>query len=278
LAGKIIVTHLNPDLDAICSVWLLKKFDPDYKKAIIKLVAAGQTYKNLKPDEDENIVHVDTGLGKFDHHQIQKKTCAAQLVFNYLKSRFKHLNKDEALIRLIKVIRDIDNFKDCLWPNAQADYYDFNLQYVLDGLKVGGQLDDDGLIEKGQFCLNGIYTRLKIKVKAEADLKRGYEFESHWGKAVGVLSHNFKIHKIGLRQGYIIVVQKDVRTDHVRIKARPESKVDLTETRSKLKKLDPKATWFLHISKKMLLNGSTKNPKMKPSTLGLKKVIQVLSV
>ena len=71
------------------------------------------------------------------------------------------------------------------------------------------------------------------------------------------------------------MVQKDTKTEHVRIKARPDSKVDLTEVKDKLAKLDPEATWFLHISKRMLLNGSTKNPAMRPSKLSLKKVIEV---
>ena len=71
-------------------------------------------------------------------------------------------------------------------------------------------------------------------------------------------------------------LQKDAKTEHVRIKAKPDSQVDLTQTKEELAKLDPKATWFLHISKKMLLNGSTKNIKMKPSRLSLKKVIEIL--
>jgi hypothetical protein len=40
--------------------------------------------------------------------------------------------------------------------------------------------------------------------------------------------------------------------------------------------MDPQATWFLHVSKKMLLNGSPKNPKMKPTKLPLNDIIEVL--
>ena len=40
--------------------------------------------------------------------------------------------------------------------------------------------------------------------------------------------------------------------------------------------MDPKATWFLHIGKKMLLNGSVKNPKMRPTKLELGDIIKVL--
>ncbi|MFC1711299.1 chromate resistance protein ChrB domain-containing protein [Patescibacteria group bacterium] len=274
--AKIIATHNNPDLDAICSIWLLKKFDPSFEKATIVLVPAGTTYKNQKTDENDGIVHVDVGLGKFDHHQTSKRTCAAELVFNYLKSKFKYLKKDKALVRLIKVVNDIDHFSECLWPNPEADYFNFLLPDVLDGLKISGKLDDQGLIEYGSMLLEGVYSKIKIKVKAEENLKEGYEFTTKWGKAIGMLTHNNNVLKLGLKTGYIIVIQKDGNTEHVRIKARPKSPVDLTEAENKLKKLDPKATWFLHKSKKMLLNGSSKNPEMRPSSLSLKKVIEVV--
>ena len=274
---KIIVTHLNPDLDAISSVWLLKKFAADFKEAKVCFVPAGQTYQNLKVDENENIVHVDTGMGKFDHHQLRTKTCAAELVFNYLKSKFSYLKKDKALIHLIKVIRDIDNFNDCLWPEPTADYFYFCLDKILDGLKMAGKIDDQGLVKTGCFLLDGVYQSLKIRFKAQEDLEGGYQFSSLWGRAIGVLSSNNKVLKLGLKMGYVLVVQKDGDTEQIRIKARPDSQVDLTKTKERLVKLDPKATWFLHQNKKILLNGSSKNPKMKPSRLSLKKVIEILS-
>ena len=52
--------------------------------------------------------------------------------------------------------------------------------------------------------------------------------------------------------------------------------IDLTLAYEKLRKMDPSATWFLHIGKKMLLNGSVKNPKMRPTRLGLSDIINVL--
>ena len=52
--------------------------------------------------------------------------------------------------------------------------------------------------------------------------------------------------------------------------------IDLTLVYEKLRKMDPSATWFLHVSKKMLLNGSVKNPKMRPTRLGLSDIIGVL--
>jgi hypothetical protein len=275
---KIIVTHFNPDLDALCAVWLLKRFGQNFEEAVVQFVPAGETYKNSKVDEDENIIHVDTGLGRFDHHQLEAKTCAAKLVFNYLKSKRKELSSDKALIQLIEVVRQIDHFEEVLWPAPTSDHYNFQLDQLLDGLKNAGKADDDDLVDLGLRCLDGVYSSLKIKNKAKEELEEGVEFMTKWGKAIGCLTQTNEVLKLGQKQGYVLVIQKDAKTDHVRIKARPDSKVDLTEVKERLAKLDPQATWYLHISKRMLLNGSTKNPEMKPSKLSLKKVIEVLKI
>lgn len=273
---KIIVTHFNPDLDAICAIWLLKRHDKEMKASQVEFVSAGQTWRGQIVDVNPNIIHVDTGLGKFDHHQLTKKTCAAQLVFNYLKSANKNLKNDLALIRLIKVVKAIDNFEECLWPESNADYFNFNLHEVLKGLKSCSIAQDQDLIEFGLKSLTAVYSSLKIKINAEKELRKGYQFKTKWGKAIGCLTHNDQVLKVGQKQGFTLVVQKDSRTEHIRIKARPDSKVDLTKVKNKLLQLDPKASWFLHSSKKMLLNGSSKNTQMKASKLSLKKVISIL--
>jgi hypothetical protein len=56
----------------------------------------------------------------------------------------------------------------------------------------------------------------------------------------------------------------------------PGTKVDFTQAYEALMKKDPQATWFLHASKKILLNGTTKNPDMKPTKLSLDEIIEVL--
>ena len=80
--------------------------------------------------------------------------------------------------------------------------------------------------------------------------------------------------------GYTIVIRKDPRKGYVRIKALPangkEKGADLTLMYEKLKKVDTQATWFLHVSKKMLLNGTPKNPKMIPTKLSLNDIIKVV--
>jgi hypothetical protein len=120
------------------------------------------------------------------------------------------------------------------------------------------------------------------KVWAEKEIKeKGIEFNTKWGKGLGLESLNDSVVKLAQLMGYVVVIRKDPRKGYLRIKAKPnkndqEKGVDLTLACEKLSKMDPQATWFLHVSKKMLLNGSTKNPKMKPTKLSLNDIIGVL--
>jgi len=82
---KTIVVHIGPDLDAITSVWLVKKYFPGWEEAALAFVPAGTTLNKLPPDDNPEVVHVDTGFGKFDHHQTDADICAAMLVYAEIK-------------------------------------------------------------------------------------------------------------------------------------------------------------------------------------------------
>src|SRR3989304_8840869 len=85
LAQKIIVTHQSPDFDGIPAIWLLKRFHPDFADARLAFVPVGDaTYNNEPVDSNLNVLHVDTGMGKFDHHQTNDFTCGAKLVYEWL--------------------------------------------------------------------------------------------------------------------------------------------------------------------------------------------------
>ena len=92
---KTIVTHFAPDLDGITSIWLLKTFLPEWKEAAIAFVPAGKTLQDTPVDSDLEVVHVDTGFGKFDHHQSNEDTCAALLVYESLGKKDEALEKSE---------------------------------------------------------------------------------------------------------------------------------------------------------------------------------------
>src|SRR3989338_531347 len=151
---KVIVTHIFPDLDAIASIWLLIRFHPEFNEVDLEFVPAGTTYQNLAVDSDPTVIHVDTGMGQFDHHQLEAKTCAAELVFNHLKSqKFITLKHQSALERLVKLIVEIDNFDDCFWPESSADRYNVGLSEIINNLKISGRLNDKELVYQGLILL-----------------------------------------------------------------------------------------------------------------------------
>src|SRR5579871_6826080 len=93
---KIIVTHASPDLDAITSVWLLKKFLLGWEHASVQFVPAGERIARSSPDSStviekvntDEVIHVDTGLGALDHHQTSDESvCAASRTWDFVSSQ-----------------------------------------------------------------------------------------------------------------------------------------------------------------------------------------------
>ena len=285
---KTIVTHIAPDVDAITSVWLLKRFIAEFKDAEIKFVPAGKTLNKDMVDSNPDIWHVDTGMGILDHHQTDEDTCAAKRCLEYIKkvqsSKLKvhkekglKIDEDEALERLVEVVNDIDHFREVYYPNPMADFYDFGMVSVLDGWKLIYTDDNQKITDLGMMILDGIYKNFQNKVWAIDEIKtEGIEFKTKWGKGIAIETVNDEVLRISQRMGYILAVRKDPKKDYVRIKGQPESKVDLTTCYNIYRKKDTQATWFLHASRKMILNGSIKNPESKPTKLTLREIVDVL--
>ncbi|MBI2031935.1 MAG: hypothetical protein HYT08_04955 [Candidatus Levybacteria bacterium] len=304
---KIIVTHSSPDLDAVSSVWVIKKFMPGWESAKVEFVPAGERFKNvvLAPNQrgpieninNDEVIHVDTGLGPLDHHQTASdKVCAASLTLDFVKA--EHLLRNQAispeklsaLERLIKIIVDIDHFKEVFWENPVADYHDFSLIGILDGLKIEKPDHDEFYVDFMSRNLDALLHEFENKIWAEKEIGKGIKFKTRFGEGIGFETINDSVIKLAQKKGYVLVVRKDPRKGYVRIKARPRDEsmvfekpedtknvdIDLTLTYEKLSKVDPQATWFLHVGKKMLLNGSVKNPKMKATRLSLSDIIKVL--
>ncbi len=295
----IIVAHTAPDMDAITSIWLIKKFLGGWDKAQVRFVPAGDALGRTQeqglllkdPIEKQGkdlLIQVDTGLGPLDHHQTQSdKVSAASLTFDYVMKEMWEsvplMNKEklEALERMVKYVVEVDHFKEVFRQDSLADYQDFSIVNILDGLKLQKQNDDQYYVDFISECLDALLHDFENKIWAEREIKKnGIEFNTRWGKGLGLETINDSVVKMAQLMGYVVVVRRDPRKGYVRIKARPdgtgEKGVNLTLACEKLKKMDPNATWFLHVSNKMLLNGTPKNPKMKPTKLSLSDIIEVL--
>ncbi|GIW62567.1 MAG: hypothetical protein KatS3mg090_0393 [Patescibacteria group bacterium] len=273
---KIIVTHTWPDLDAIASAWLIKRHLPGWKLAEMQFVPAGETLNQQKVDSNPNIIHTDTGLGQFDHHQLKQKTSATERVLKHLiKHKYISGLEKQALIRLTKVVTFFDNFQEVNLKDPTSDIYDFLLHQIIEGVKI--KLTNDlQTVEFGFLALEGVLNILKNKLRAEKELKNAYIFKTSKGKGLAVISSNEVVSQIALKSGYKLVLRFDKNRKIVKIKAHPESEIDLTETYNKLKNLEPKTRWFLHQSKKILLNGTLKSPNYTPTKLKLPELIEVL--
>ncbi len=296
---KIIVTHTSPDWDAIGSVWVLKKYLAGWQHAVVEFIPAGEISDRIKGKQveyhgavvkigDDEIIHVDTGMGPLDHHQTERQdVSAAGLAWQYIQKGLEkagdHFTSEhkEAVSRMIKIIVDTDHFREIFWPDSASDYIDFSVLAALDGMKLMRPDQDSYYVEWGVETLNSLLHYFENKIWAEREIAiNGREFTTKWGKAIGFETINDSVIKLAQKKGYMLAVRKDPRKGYVRIKARPsetgKNEVDLTLACEKLKKIDPGATWYLHVSKKMLLNGTVKNPKMTPTKLTLDEIIKVL--
>ncbi|MFS8159250.1 MAG: hypothetical protein ACMG6E_03385, partial [Candidatus Roizmanbacteria bacterium] len=205
---KTIVTHIGPDIDAISSVWLLRKFKPGWVMADVAFVPAGKTLDDQEVDSNPTVLHVDTGMGKFDHHQSEEKTCAASLVLDHLleidaiKDKYR-----EALERLVEVVRCFDNFEESSWEDADADWFQFCLPDILFGLK-GMSYTNEEVIEMGEKMLESVFLLLQQKVYAEKDIESGFVFTSPWGRTLALESRNSQVAHVALKAGYDMILWK----------------------------------------------------------------------
>lgn len=310
---KLIVTHKAADLDAIASSWLIKRFLPGWENADISFVPAGEKLSGkyirkgeviekvaFGNGEEAEVVHVDTGMTSLDHHQTEDgNVCATSLALDYVLEKNAPLKKNEnkvkALKRIVDYVIDDDHFQEVFYQNPTSDIYDFSIVGLIHGIKLLYPKDDMACLNFGIDALDSAYHFFENRVWAENEIKeKGIDFHTKWGKGLAIETLNDTVLKLAQQMGYVIAVRKDPETGSIRIKARPKKRtvnrepkttnqnifedvdIDLKPVYEKLKKMDTEATWFLHVSRRMLLNGSSKNPNMKGSKLSLSEVVEVL--
>ncbi|HXS14972.1 MAG TPA: DHH family phosphoesterase [Candidatus Saccharimonadales bacterium] len=300
----IIITHDSPDWDAIGSVWIIKRFLPGWENAKVEFVPAGErsprvANKVKEADEkiivevkEDKILHMDTGFTPLDHHQDKDTSvCSTSKAWQYVLEENKDLHggveqtkkdgKVEAIGRVVDYIVELDHFKEVFWPDAASNIHEFSLYGILDGMKGLHPSQSDYYVSWGMEILDAMVRRFESRIWAEREIAKGRAFETKWGKGLGIESINDSVIKLAQKTGYSVVVRRDPRKGYVRIKALPYKEgvtkdINLTLAAEQLRKMDPEATWFLHVSNKMLLNGTPKNPKMVPTKLSLDEIIRVL--
>ena len=179
--------------------------------------------------------------------------------------------------RLLAVVNDVDHFREVFYPNPTADYWDLGIVSEIDGWRLLYADNPIKIVELGFQALDGIYKTFQNKVWAERELKEnGVEFVSKWGAGIGVETTNDEVVHLAQKMGYVIALRKDPNKGYLRIKSLPKDEIDLESLYIKLKSDEPAATWFLHASHHMVLNGSSKNPAMRPTQKSLQQIIDVI--
>lgn len=285
---KLLVTHCAPDIDAITSVWIFKRFDPQrFADARVGFVPAG-----TKMDAGvaalefgvqlEDVVHTDTGLGEFDHHQPEqamRRVCASSLVYEEVCKTHPEHKDNWALEQIVEHALIDDHFEDYFWKDREDVKHLFSIGPILRGLEFTGMHTDETQLNFGMKCLDGIYAALRERRKAMLEVEeKGITFDSPWGRAIALPTSNQAVLKYAQLLGFNVVIQKDPKTGHVRIKAAPLPEIDLTSLYEKVMAEEQKSknpgTWFFHNGRHMLLNGSRKAiGRHAPSSLSLETLI-----
>lgn len=276
--AKTIVTHISPDFDGIPAIWLLKKFHPDFSDARLAFVPIGtKTYNNEPVDSNPDVTHVDTAMGKFDHHRTNEFTCGTKLVYEWLVAEGYVKEENKAVRKLVEIVTQIDHGWDSYkWCEAGDDRYEFLIHNVLSGWKMLYPGENEKYVEWTLGALDAIYKVLELKVAAQEELADGLKFQTRWGEGIAAYTANDSVLDLAIRMGFAVVVRKDPDRGHVRITGSTNHDVDLTRAFEVCREKDPDATWFLHASKVLLRNGSTRNPDMRPTKLGIEGIVEIL--
>jgi len=275
---KTIITHKNPHLDEIMCIWMIKRFLSGWSSSAVKYVATNPKGGSVKgSDADANKMYIGVGRGKFDEHKGNIEDSATTLVYAFLTREKKiALSKlDAAALReLVSYINDEDHGRHITQPLAEytmgstnaflpragyssAEILNFGMVYfdgVFECLIEKAQLEKDWVGKKIVKTISGPAVALQTTVNAKSVLRR----------AVG--------------EGIQIAIIVNPKNKFRSIRAVPESSVDLTESFERAKALEPKAEWYLHHSKKMLICGSDVAENKSLSKLNLEKMCGLIAL
>lgn len=275
----MIVTHIHPDLDAIMSSWLLVRFDKsNFGDAKFEFVPAPHTYRDLPPDNNPEIVHVDVGGGKFDHHKPGGfTTCAAKQVFEELVALKLVDEENEPLKTLVGIAYEIDTFADCYWPGTDSPRMALMLHEIIPALHRLQLYDNEAVLRMVFVYLDAAYQRLKDWEKGKEAVNEGKEFESAWGKGIIVTTAADDVSKTAQKMGYEIVVIHDPQKGFLKIKTAPAVKLDLKPLYDKICLRDDPERWVYHNSGHMLFSGSDKGQLKERTQLSLNDLTEMIS-
>ncbi len=258
----MIIGHLNPDIDCLCAIWILRRWH-NLEHAALQFVPSGQTFNGAPVDSDLNIIHVDTGHGRFDHHQVVDHTLSAtELV------RRTVAPDDLVLRRIAQAVTRLDHAlaEGGTAPNICDLIGGFNALYP----------EAPTLVAQSMFVnFDAWYANEAKQMRLEQAFAERIEFDTPWGFGIAMESDDGGSSRLAYSAGAVLYAYRDGK-GNMGIAARSRAQVDLTQVLRDLRRIDPQADWFLHASKRMLLCGTPKSPPRTPSQLSLQELVGVL--
>lgn len=263
LTPEVIVGHLAPDLDCLVAIWQFVRFG-DAQSARLAFVPAGATLDNQPADSNDTIVHVDTGGGRFDHHQHADHTLsAAELV------RRAVAPADEPLKRLVEQVTRLDH---ALAPNGPIF---FNINDLISGYNSLYPRHPQHVADAMLPNLDAWYEHEARQLRLEQAFKDRIEFETPWGLGIAMASDDGGSSKLAYGRGAVLYAYRD-QNGWMGIAAKARSNVDLRQVYAELREIDAGADWYLHPGWRLLLCGTAKAPPRQPSSLSLAELVSVI--
>lgn len=260
----VIVGHLAPDLDCLTAIWMLLRFG-GAAEAELHFVPAGTTLDARPPDADPRIIHVDTGGGRFDHHQrAATNLSASELV------RRAYRPGDVALERMVRQVTRIDTASAA--PGEQGF---FNIGALIAGYNLLFPSQPHHVAYAMLPNLDAWYEHEQRQVRLERAFADRIEFATCWGLGIAMESADGGSSKLAYGSGAVLYAYRD-GNGWMGIAAQARSRVDLSPVYRDLQHVDGAADWYLHPGRRLLLCGSPKAPARSPSRLSLLELVDLI--
>lgn len=261
---SVLVGHFAPDLDCITAIWLLKRF-ANAEGAELQFVPSGQTLGGFPADSNPSVIHVDTGGGRFDHHQrFSTELCAAELV------RRAFIPNDTAIKKIVYHVCQIDNARQ-----TSSDPSCLNVTALIAGYNQIYPDSPAAVVAAMLPNLDAWYHYEQCQAQALQAFAQRIEFDTPWGMGIAVESETGGSSTMAYGYGAVLYAYRDAR-GWMGIAAQSRSAVDLSQVYAELRVIDAGADWYLHPNRRLLLCGTAKSPPRSPSRLSLVELVAVI--
>jgi hypothetical protein len=265
-----IFTHINVDLDAVCSVWAVKMFIPSFRNAQVELRPANWNGSDMQLED----IAVDLDAGgrgwKGEHRDGVVYSCFSWIVKHYAGPEDQKAL--EPLTRFVDIQDAYGSAVQFLLPNTvipretQQIFARIGINAVLRALQSFLR-NDILVIERMEEILSGFLKigRNKVESKIEADQ---IEFFGSDGQVALIINpRNYQSNGRLFELGVKVLIYKDGYNLGVVRSGREMLRVDHPLIREVIKKAQEEHEWFAHPSGFLICRGSRKAPVDSPSNV-----------